>query len=178
MDRESLYKDFQPLVNRLIRQYGSNDLEMRNDLAGEIYCRFCALLEVYDPSRGVPLRPYLVRQLTSSVYTYARQQWRNHRREASLEEIMEVKEPGNPVDPTPGWNDDLAMAQILKSLPEAIAQLPERQQQVVIWRYYEQRSYDDIAGMLAIRPATSRSIMRHGLNNLRKWVAANHANAL
>src|SRR5947209_20458060 len=68
LQRDGLYAEFQPLVRRLIRQYGGDNAELREDLAGEIYYRFCQLLEVYDPERGVPLRPYLVRQLTASVY--------------------------------------------------------------------------------------------------------------
>ena len=67
MDREALFQDFQPLVRRLIRQYGE-DLELKRDLAGEIYCRFCELLDAYDPSRGIPVRAYLVRTLTASVF--------------------------------------------------------------------------------------------------------------
>ncbi|HLK55766.1 MAG TPA: sigma factor, partial [Chthonomonadaceae bacterium] len=83
-DRERLYAEFAPLVRRLVRQYGQ-DAEMRQDLVGEIYYRFCALLDAYDPTRGVPLRPYLVRQLTAATYTYARQQWRIRRRETGWE---------------------------------------------------------------------------------------------
>src|SRR5438105_12578189 len=70
-DRDALYAEFQPLVRRLIRQYGHCP-EIRQDLAGEIYCRFCTLVTAYDPSRGIPIRPYIVRQLTASVYTYVR----------------------------------------------------------------------------------------------------------
>src|SRR5437764_237732 len=59
VDCDSLFAEFQPLVQRLIRQYG-DEPELREDLIGEIYCRFCALVHAYDPSRGIPLRPYLV----------------------------------------------------------------------------------------------------------------------
>src|SRR5947207_2285808 len=38
-EREALFADFQPLVRRLIRQYGDT-YELRQDLEGEIYCRF------------------------------------------------------------------------------------------------------------------------------------------
>ena len=37
----------------------------------------------------------------------------------------------------------------------------------MIWRYYDQRSYEDIAEMLKIQVSTARSLLRHGLNNLR-----------
>src|SRR5690242_20589698 len=73
-EREAIYADFQPLVRRLIRQYGDTP-EIREDLKGEIYCRFCDLLEAYDPSRGVNLYAYLVRMLSTSTYAYARSLW-------------------------------------------------------------------------------------------------------
>src|SRR5207244_4443409 len=60
---DALYAEFQPLVWRLIRQYG-DDADLREDLIGEIYARFRTVLAAYDPHRGVPLRPYLVRQLS------------------------------------------------------------------------------------------------------------------
>jgi RNA polymerase sigma factor (sigma-70 family) len=170
LDRDTLYAEFAPLVRRLIRQYGSDDAELRADLSGEIYCRFCALLDAYDPERGIPLRPYLVRQLTASVYTYARQNWRRQRREVYLEISEGTPEPVQPHDPTRGWNHAMAMQQVLTALPQGIAQLPQRQRQVVFWRYYEHRSFEEIAQTLDIRVASARSLLRHGLNNLRKWI--------
>lgn len=171
-ERETLFADFQPLVRRLIRQYGE-DPELRQDLAGEIYYRFCNLVDAYDPSRGIPLRAYIVRTLTASVYTYSRSQWRRQHREVSLEADSGTVEPAESfIDPSSQWDTALMTQEVLNTLPEAIAQLPLRQRQVVIWRYYESRSFEEIAEMLQIRPATARSLLRHGLNNLRRKVSA------
>ena len=74
-ERDILFSEFGPLVRKPIRIYGTEP-GLREELPGEIYCRFCALLDAYNPERGIPLKPYLVRQLTSSVYTFARHQWR------------------------------------------------------------------------------------------------------
>lgn len=169
LDREALYGQFTPLVRRLIRQYGET-AEMRQDLAGEIYYRFCALLEAYDPARGVPLRAYLVRQLTATIYTYARQQWSVSNREVGLECEDNAKEEAT-VDPTQEWVHSLWQKQVAASLPEALDRLPRRQRQVLVWRYYESRSFEEIAEILNIQPATARSLLRHGLNNLRKHIA-------
>lgn len=169
-ERESLFAEFQPLVRRLIRQYGE-DPEQRQDLSGEIYYRFCLLLDQYEPERGIPLRAYLVRTLTASVYTYSRSQWRRQHREVSLEATTGTIEPADAVDPSGQWDTNLMTREVLKALPAAIAKLPLRQRQVVIWRYYESRSFEEIAEMLKVRPATARSLLRHGLNNLRKQVA-------
>jgi len=171
-ERETLFADFQPLVRRLIRQYGE-DPELRQDLAGEIYYRFCNLVDAYDPSRGIPLRAYIVRTLTASVYTYSRSQWRRQHREVSLEADNGTVEPAESfIDPSGQWDSALLTQEVLNTLPAAIAELPLRQRQVVIWRYYESRSFEEIAEMLQIRPATARSLLRHGLNNLRRKVSA------
>lgn len=165
---EVLFAEFAPLVRRLIRQYGDNP-ELREDLKGEIYCQFCSLVKAYDPGRGVPLRPYLVRQLSASVYTYARQQWRREKREVSLLAATEnSREVEFVPDPTGQWDTELVLQQVRASLPVAIRNLPPRQRKVVIWRYYEERSFEEIAQILTIQVTTARSLLRHGLNNLRK----------
>lgn len=168
--RESLFAEFQPLVKRLIRQYGDCP-ESRQELAGEIYFRFCTLLDAYDPERGVPLRPYMVRQLTASVYTFARQGWRRRGREVSLDMNAGACDSLHAFDPSDSWDDRLIMEQLAQELPEAIAKLPKRQRQVVIWRYYEERSFEEIAELLNIQLATARSLLRHGLNRLRRTAA-------
>ena len=169
--REALFVEFQPLVRRLIRQYGE-DPELRQDLRGEIYYRFCVLLDAYDPTRGIPVRAYLVRTLTAAIYTFSRSQWRRQSREVSLEAASEVVEPVGSPDPTLQWDRELMTREVLKALPAAIEKLPLRQRQVVIWRYYESRSFEEMAEALRVRPATARSLLRHGLNNLRKQVAS------
>jgi RNA polymerase sigma factor (sigma-70 family) len=169
-EREALYLEFQPLVRRLIRQYGDTP-ECREDLAGEIYFRYCAIVDAYDPSRGIPLKPYIVRQLTASVYTYARHGWMRRRREVSYEEKAAVSEPVKPEDPTPAWDDKLSTESIIKTLPQAIGKLPNRQRKVLIWRYYDQKSFEEIAEQLDIQVATARSLLRHAINGLRKHMA-------
>ena len=169
-ERDTFFAEFAPLMRRLIRQYAGDDPEMREDMRGELYCRFSQLYDEFDPSRGVPPRPYLVRKLSAAAYTFARHHWRRDRRELSLEFGEEFGDQGPSVDPTASWDTALAMEQVLNVLPEGITQLPRRQKQLVVWRYYEQKSFEEIATLLDIRVATARSILRHGLNNLRKWI--------
>lgn len=166
-DRNKLFAEFQPLVQRLIRQYG-DEPELREDLVGEIYCRFCALLDAYDPTRGIPLRPYLVHQLAFSVYSFVRRQWRRHKREISLEVDTMVKAIPAMEDVSGQWDDAMMMQKVQEGLPNAISQLSLRQRQVVIWRYYEARSFEEIAERLNVRLATARSTLRHALKNMRR----------
>jgi RNA polymerase sigma factor (sigma-70 family) len=166
-DREELFASLQPLVRRLVRQYGA-DPELRADLPGEIYTRFCDFLAMYDPNRGVPLKPYLINKLSASVYTYVRSQWRREKREVEYSpEIGGETSPG-PAILAAEWERELLVAEVIRVLPEVIQLAPPRQRQVVIARFYEGRSFDDIAEQLNVRPATARSLLRHGLNRMRQ----------
>jgi len=169
-ERERLFSEFQPLVRRLIRQYG-DDPELRQDLPGEIFRRFCAVLDAYDPTRGVPLRPYLVCNLSASVYTFVRSHWRRRKREVNLDPELEFHEAAVAEDATPAWDRELHNQEVLKELPDAISRLSPRQRVVVVARFYEARSFEDIAASLGVCPATARSLLRHGLNNLRRHFA-------
>jgi RNA polymerase sigma factor (sigma-70 family) len=193
--RDSLYSEFAPLVRRLLRQYAFDDPELRQDLHGEIYWRFSVFHSEYDPAVGVPLRPYLVRRLSASVYSYVRQRWRSRPREVSLDAVLagigdaletvsrrsSDAASGCPVagslsctllagwshDPTSAWDEAIIAWHLAGRLPDLIAGLPTRQRQVVVYHYYEHRSFEEIAGIMGVRPATARSLLRHGLRKLR-----------
>jgi RNA polymerase sigma factor (sigma-70 family) len=162
-ERDQLFIQFRPLVQKLLLKY-ADTTERRQDLEGEIFCLFCELLRVYDVNRGVPLRAYLVHQLQTATYSIARKQWRLARRELPLETYEEAQF----ADPTPTWDDKLILDQVRQVLPQAIASLPVRQKQVMIWRYYEHLSFEEIATRIDIQPATARSLLRHGMNALRR----------
>jgi RNA polymerase sigma factor (sigma-70 family) len=162
-------------VRRLVVRYG-NTPELRRELPGEIYYRFCGLLNAFDPERGIPLRPYLVRQLTAATYAYARKHWRIASREVNLEETDTGF--GSEQDPTAKWLHAISQQQIAARLPEAMQRLPRRQRQVVIWRYYEERGFEEIAGILGVKSATVRSLLRHGLANLRRQIVVRDCETL
>ena len=169
LDRDALFAEFGPLVRRLISQY-AKDAELRQDMVGEIYFRFCALLDAYDPSRNVPVRAYIVRQLNASIYTYARQQWRHQEREFSTDDMGDCFSD-RAEDPTGSWDDALVLKDFSQALPSLLSKLPKRQAKVVIWRYYDDVSFEEIAERLEVKTATARSLLRHGLNQLRRHFA-------
>jgi RNA polymerase sigma factor (sigma-70 family) len=169
--RDKLYGEFEPLVSRLIHRYGT-DAEMRKDLSGEIFARFNDLLEAYDPSRGVPLRPYLVRQLNASIYTYARARWNHHARELTCQIDSPLVESSAVEDPTDSWDHTLAQEPVATAIASALQCLSKRQRQVVILRYFEDRSFEEIGAQLSIRPATARSLLRNALRHLRERLAS------
>lgn len=170
LDRNVLFERFTPLIRRLVRQYGSTP-DLAQDLPGELYCRFHALLDAYDPDRGVPLHPYLVRQLILSAYSVARTRWRQGRKEAPLLEGDNNHGLTTEVHPSDAWDTTMRRRDLLEALPGLIAELPERQHQVLVMRYYETRDFADIAQELGIQESSVRSLLRHAVNRLRQSTA-------
>src|SRR5437773_2250495 len=104
--REWLYGEMQPLIRKLVRRYADCP-DSRQDLAGELYYRFCSLLEEFDPERGIPLRGYLIRQLSAAAYTHARSRWRRRRQEASLDASPHIIQTLGGPDPSSEWDDKI-----------------------------------------------------------------------
>lgn len=53
----------------------------------------------------------------------------------------------------------------------ALGRIPARRRDALVLRYYADLSTDEVARLLAVRPATARSLIRRGLTSLRKELA-------
>jgi len=166
MEREKLFAELAPLVKRLVHQYGDTP-RLRRDLPAAIYEHFRTLLDAFDPQQGIPLRPYLVRHLTSFTFTYAQCYWQITSYWALLEGSR--LNSGFAGDDVPFLIGPFGRAQqMAMRLPEAIERLPHQQRQVVTWRYYEEYGIEEIAKVLEIEPDTARSLLQLGLTNLQQ----------
>jgi RNA polymerase sigma factor (sigma-70 family) len=169
-EREMLFGRFDPWLKRVMRRYKMTP-EAREDAYGDLYCHFDELLDRYDPERGIPLLPYLYRQLGAFLYTHARSGWRRRRRELPFYSDDGAENIGHLTgDPTREWDDRLVMTQVGALLPHAFREIPVRQQRVITMRYCDELAYDEIAERLNIKTATARSLARHGLQSLREWM--------
>lgn len=71
-------------------------------------------------------------------------------------------------------NDGLALeeaeelSQRLGQLQEALRQLPDRYQTVIVLRYLERLSYEDVGDVIGKKLGTVKSLIHRGLQKLRK----------
>jgi RNA polymerase sigma factor (sigma-70 family) len=170
-ERDALYADIQPLVRRLVDQY-SREPRLRRKLEEQAYDRFCQLVDAYDPGQLVPIRTYLVRTLPAAVLSSARGRLRRDDPESDAEGDAGRHDGHHYLQLTDAGDDGAAMRSVLDALPQAIAVLPLRQRQVVIHRYYEARTLDEIAAASGIRITAVRALLRQGLRNLQRQVNA------
>src|SRR5207248_330863 len=136
-----------PYVGALIRRF-SNDAETRRDLSGESYLIFRGLLERYQPDRGVPLKPYLITQLKAHLYSHCRSKRCVSRRETPFGGIDQNGYGG--ADPTETWDLELERKRLIEGLPEILRSVPIRQRYVILWRYFDEVSFEEIGVRLGV----------------------------
>lgn len=164
---DGLYGELQPVVQRLLLQYpGAPDRE--EELRGAIRRRYFELVEAHDPASGAPLRPFLVRMLTAWVYTVACHGGDLAQAEERFKTELARTLAASP-GAMPGPDEELEAAEgVLTMLPGAVSRLPWKQKLVVIGRYYESRSCEEMAAALDIEPEAVRLLLRRALARLRR----------
>ena len=102
------------------------------------------------------IEPYLRRALVTSLIDEGRRGW--FRKEAVHAQVPEVSEAG---DSSVSTADRLALL-------AALAQVPPRQRAVLVLRYWEDQSIEQVADLLNCSTGTVKSQTAHGLQRLRE----------
>lgn len=149
----------QGVVNLAYRLVGNREEAL--DLSQEIFLRVYENLDRFDPRR--PFRPWLYRIATNYCYDFLRRQGR---RRDSVEEVSlaegEAVANGH-VDP----EDALLQGEVQRVVEEVIASLPARYRPVVILRYVEGMSYQEIAEALQLPLGTVKTYLHRSRELLR-----------
>lgn len=165
-ERATLFNDLTPLVRRLLADYDCEPWATQR-LRAAVYDQFCTLVAAYDGRLGLSIRAYLVRTLPVAIHAYARQQASmTDEPPARIDDSLSVPRPVFQ-HPAGEYLRSLELRDALRALPELIARLPLPQRQVVIGRFYEGRSLEEIAARLAVSREAARSILYAAIEQLR-----------
>lgn len=139
-----------------------NNRQDAEDLAGDVFLYCYSHYDNYDPAKSsVATWLYLV--VNSRLKNY----YRDRRETVDISEL----EPFLAAE-----EDDMGKAvylqQLRGALAAAIQQLPERQQQVVILRYFQEKSYAEIADALGTSENNARVMMTRALTRLESLCEA------
>lgn len=153
------YEDFvRAQLPRLLRYATmlTGEREQAADLVQDVlvkaYRRWARISDADHPDR------YVVRMVTNGYLS-----WR-HSRSARLIAVGEVPDAAAPDD----FVSDHAQRE---DMWQRLARLPRRQRAVVVLRYYEQSSDEEIADLLGCARATVRAHAHKALNTLRNGLA-------
>jgi RNA polymerase sigma factor (sigma-70 family) len=144
-DLERLYEEFAPMVRLAVLLTGS--LAVAEDVVQEAFLRIAPrFTDLENP------RAYLRTAVVNGC--------RTHQRDASRRRMILER------NATERLYDDPRHVEFL----DALKVLRREERTAIVLRYYEDLAEDDIAVVLSVAPATVRTLIRRGLEKLRKEV--------
>lgn len=133
--------------------------EDAEDLASEIFLYCFTHYEAYDPDKS-SIISWLYMIVNSRIKNY----YRDHIIHVDLDSMSGLL-PDESIDLDSG----LFIEQLHNSLMKAIYKLPERQQKIVLMRYFEEKSSDEIAKIMNLSPGNVRVLLSRALDALERY---------
>ena len=154
-------------VRRLLGRHGQST----EDVLQDIFIKAYVNLNDYDRSR--PFAPWIYRIAHNEAVSFLRQQraaLQTINGEDALLILERVAGGDNP-------EDNLQNSRTQGDVRKALSQLDQRYRDVLVLRYLEEKSYDEIADILELPPGTVATYIHRGLKQLRtplrlSWGAA------
>lgn len=124
----------------------TGDPDAAQDVASSTFLKAYRAFDRYDQTR--PLRHWLLRIATNEAITYVRKRGRELRRRVDVEHASVVADPTSAPDTQSVAREDRARIRV------AVATLPELYRVVIVLRYFNELSVDEIAQITG-RPAST-----------------------
>lgn len=154
---EQLYEDYyQPLLKYLRGKTGN--LQDAEDLTAETFLYCYRNYDSYDPEKSKP---------STWLYLVANSRLKNHYRDRketvefeTLENLLEAEETD--------MDRAVALEQLRLALAKKLELLPERQQKVVVMRFFQEKEFYEIAETLGTSVGNVRVMLSRALDRLGK----------
>jgi len=125
------------------------------------------LVSVWERRATWDVHDRIDRWLGNAVRNQVRLRWRNKERHQRLLDTYVPPGESPALGSLSEGTGDLADENRLLELDVAIQSLPQRHQAIVRYRWYEQRSYAEIATLMGISQGTARNLVSQALAILR-----------
>ena len=152
---EDFYSSHYQRVLRYVRAKIISE-EDAEDLVSEVFLYCYSHYDEYDPQKSA-LTTWLYLIVNSRVKNY----YRDHVTFADYELVADTMQ-----DLSVDLDENIYLEQLHKTLMTAIRTLPDRQQKIIMMRYFKNYSTDEIAHRLGISPGNVRVLLNRSLNKL------------
>lgn len=140
------------------------DAHQSEELFQEVFLALWVNRRQYQYPR--PFRPWLYQIAVNKCRAAYR--GRARRATVSLDALADAAPP----DTAHAATDVAVAAETRTAVAAAVAQLPDRQREVLVMRIWNEQPYGEIADVLGCTPRTARSHMHHALSAMRRLLAA------
>ena len=153
IDKEKLYTDHHDMVLGYIMHHIGN-LDVAEDLCSDVFVKAYSALDRFDPSKA---------SVSTWLYTIMRNTLTDYyRRNTMTDEIPEDVESGDNIESA------VMMEASLDALADALKDLPQRQRDIIVLRYYDEHTLLQIADMMDTSYGIIKIEHRKALNALKK----------
>ena len=137
--------------------------EDAKDLTSEIFLACYKNYEKYDPTRS---------SLNSWLYVIVNNRLKNFYRDKKMHEPIDAHIDSLALS----YDDDMGKAAYLDELRDILADalelLPERSRQIIVMKYFDERSSEDIADILGLTPVNVRVITSRAIKQLNSIISS------
>ena len=162
-DREAFTEIYRMHSQRVYRHicYITGDAHEADDLTNETFIQAWKSIPKYE-DRGVPIEHWLLKiGHRMATHHLKRRKPVQDIEDVKLEDSSERHQPEHLVE----------VAGEVDTLRAAVIQLPEVQRQVIVWRFIEDMTYDEVAGLLGKSTGAVRVIQFRALRQLRELLS-------
>lgn len=156
---EQIYRDFKEQVGKYIR----NRINHPQDVEDVLSCVFLKVHEhqhTYDPAKaGLSTWIYVITRNT--VNDYLRRQYRSSVFDAREDALVDY-----PIEELPVL-DRMILDEQLEQLGNALERLPEREREIILLRFYYQKTALEIAAMMKLSHENVRYLQHIAIGKLK-----------
>ncbi len=157
----ALVRRYESVLGRYVRRLLGRHRQSTEDVLQDIFIKAYVNLNDYDRSR--PFAPWIYRIAHNEAVSHLRKQRAGFQAfdgEDMLLILERVADSDNP-------EDNLQNSRTQGDVRKALSQLDQRYRDVLVLRYLEEKSYDEIADILQLPPGTVATFIQRGLKQLR-----------
>ncbi len=156
---EQVYEKYFFEIFRYINRHLNNHHESE-DLTSEVFVYCYQHYEHYDPNKSA-INTWLYIIAKSRLKTYYRDR-KQHLDLSDFEEWLLADEQD--------MNRAVYLDQLRDYMAKIIALLPEKQQKVLVMRYFQRKEYSEIADVLETTPGNVRVILSRALDRMKQYI--------
>ncbi len=152
---EQIYIDYHERVLRYI-QSRVNDINLAEDLTSDVFLKIYEKIDTFDETKA---------SLSTWIFTITRNRLTDYYRVRRVHsEVPETMEEDFNLE------DAVCNQDTLEALADALEQMPERERDIIILRYYSGKTLKDIAARLDISYAYVKLLHNKALMMLREYL--------
>lgn len=160
-----LVRRYEAVLGRYVRRLLGSQSQAAEDVLQEVFIK--AYVNLNDFDRARPFAPWIYRIAHNEAMNHIRKTGSGPPLLSGDDASLLIERLADPDDPVQA----LLRTQTEVSLREALTALDPRYRDVLVLRYLEEKSYDEISDILQLPPGTVATYISRGLKRLREPLA-------